>query len=205
VTQDRRTQARRYISLFLIFGAIALLAYYLFTNLQKEIAAVIVAGTLSVLSLIITRHLEKRSEIEKDIRQRKTEVYEGLIKYMFKEFFFSKKLGDSRSVDEQKKLVQTLQNIHVDMLIWGSDEVLAQWIKYHRTIAQAGPTVSPWDLLVKSIMPLGDLLLAFRKDIGHNNKDLSNVDIMRMFINDIDDVLMKAIEVTRKDGASRSD
>jgi hypothetical protein len=61
-------------------------------------------------------------------------------------------------------------------------------------------TQREFNTLVNAILPTGDFLLAMRKDIGHNNKNLSAYLVMSLFINDINDVMMRALKAaTPKD------
>ena len=46
-------------------------------------------------------------------------------------------------------------------------------------------------LLHNTIIPFAKLILAIRKELGHKNKKLDEIDVSRLYINDVDNVLLK--------------
>lgn len=72
------------------------------------------------------------------------------------------------------------------LMIWGSDEVVAQWSKYRRVLikhSEDGQSDS------NDMFELENLLLAIRKDTGHKNKNLKKGDLLGLFVNDIENYI----------------
>ena len=177
-------------------------------SLQKEIAAVIVAGMItifgSVISYLIARHMERARDAERDIRQRKVPIYEQFVKFLALKYLMS--TDGSGGAEKSAETTDFLRRFSVDITIWGSDDVVREWIKF-KTLAMkfalvAGEGLPERDteanIVQRAIIPIGNLLLAIRKDIGHSNKKLSNLDIMRLFYYDLDEVLAKTSRQSSK-------
>jgi hypothetical protein len=166
-------------------------------SLEKEIAAVILAGMLtvfgSVLSLIFSRQYEKKREVEREIRNQKIPIYESFIKFLFHKVWFRlKEDGDVDGGDPE--LVEFMQEFSVSVLIWGSDDVLREWIKFVASMRSFGTEQKDsTDVLVNAIVPTGQLLISLRKDIGHDNKNLTGLGLMHLFVTDLKDEIDKAI------------
>jgi hypothetical protein len=73
-------------------------------------------------------------------------------------------------------------------MVWGSDEVLAGWVKWRRLlINEAAVKENP----IRSMLLYEELIFAIRRDLGHKNKSLVTGDILALFVNDIDEHLAK--------------
>jgi hypothetical protein len=102
-------------------------------SLEKEVAAVIFAGMLtvlgSVLSLIFSRQYERKREVEREIRNQKIPIYDEFIKFLFHRVWFRLK-GEDAVSGEDPELVEFMRRFSVSVLILGSDDVLREWIKF---------------------------------------------------------------------------
>ncbi|TAF51649.1 MAG: hypothetical protein EAZ61_10150 [Oscillatoriales cyanobacterium] len=67
-----------------------------------------------------------------------------------------------------------------NLILWASDEVLAEFINFRQTAAlyADNPDRNP-------IMPFAKLMLAMRKDFGHKNNGVDENLVLASFINDI--------------------
>ena len=71
-------------------------------------------------------------------------------------------------------------------MVWGSDEVLAAWIKFRRfSTNEAAVKANPFQLMFL----YEELVYTMRRELGHKNKGLGKGDILALFINDIDKYL----------------
>ena len=165
------------------WGAWEAINWYLgiLKTLDKQVAAAIIAASttiiVSVASLILARHYENKRLIEKDIRDKKIEVYENLMKYFFK--FMGTK---------DKSKVQSMDNFYIEFapsfITWGSDEVIKHWSDFRRAASASDPSTV--------LTYFEKLLLIIRKDIGHKNKGLDqNKTLLTTFINDLDSLYPK--------------
>lgn len=110
----------------------------------------------------------------------------------FSLFFYNdpslKTKEEQEKFQEEKinKLVKFVADNNGELITWASDEVLKEWSLY-RKIA-----LSKEDQGMKLMFQTEKLFYAIRKDLGHKNKNLVTGDILRFFVNDIDEVIAKA-------------
>lgn len=155
---------------------------FAFTYLQKEVAAGIIAALvaiiISILSLIISKYYERKSEIIKEHREKKIPIYEELINFCFKSIFWEKA---GEEAPTEKEIMQFLNKFTQKLITWGSDNVLKSFYILRSTIMKADPSNPP----VEGLFLLEKLLLDMRKDLGHKNRNIQKGDILGLFIYDI--------------------
>ncbi|APW61880.1 hypothetical protein [Paludisphaera borealis] len=173
------------VLLSLIVSGLIWLGHYListFAGLNPNIAAAIVAAfatvTVSVLTVVVGKRLEALTLITKEHRERKIPVYEDFIKFWLK-YLFSGKAGDTPLSDEE--VIRFLSEYTQRMMVWGSDEVIAAWVKFRYSSMNAEQQSESSKILVD----LEQLILAMRRDLGHKNQGFKTGDILRMFVNDV--------------------
>ena len=168
-----------------IFIAIRLTARVL-TSLNSDIAVAIIAASatvfVSVLSIILGKAYESRTLIRKELREKKIPVYEDLIKFMFR-ILMGAETDDQPS---EKEILDFMSHFTQRIMVWGSDDVLASWVRWRRAaIDEQEIKKHPMKLLFL----YEDLILTIRKDLGHKNKNIGKGDVLVLFINDIDQYL----------------
>lgn len=168
------------------FGARASVRW-LFDGVNATVAAAIVAAVtttlVSVLGLTLGRYLERRHQIEVELRERKVPIYtefvEGLMKFLASS---GEGYGRPRSANPEVgandiDLVAFFHKMTPQLMIWASNDVVSKWSVFRRA---AGKRESlPYMFMME------ELLTAIRKDLGHPG-DLPEGDLLGLFINDID-------------------
>ena len=145
-------------------------------RLPATVAAPTIIGAgaviVSVSSIPLTNYFIKVREIERESRRRKAQIYEEFIVFIFKV------IGPNKPSEEkiQKKFAEFAPKI----ILWGGSDLLQAWIKVRRIHV---PSTEGIDML----LVWEELLLAIRKELGHSNKGLQQWDVLRVFVNDIDD------------------
>jgi hypothetical protein len=148
-------------------------------RLQSTVAGSIVAASIAAIAAFLVnvyvKHRESREKVLQEIRARKTPVYEELIDIIFSGIL-SKQQGKGEVSPEE--LTKRFAAITPKIVIWGSEELIAQWnvIRSHDWKAGGSPleTFAPWN----------QFMLTVRKDLGHSNKKLKPFALMRLFVND---------------------
>jgi hypothetical protein len=168
------------------------LLQYMFNGVSATVAAAIVAavatGLLSLLTIVLQRRHERQETVEQDIRARKIAVYTDLVGSWFDIFG----LGEERSDDESEAAIATatakLARLTPELISWGSDDVVAAWSHYRRGMTRAGTD--------PALLMFGfeKVLLTIRRDVGHTNKGLTTGDLLALWVNDVDDALMPALD-----------
>jgi hypothetical protein len=153
-----------------------------FSGLDAKYGAALVAaaGTVivSVISVIVSRHLETLATIRKEHRDKKIPVYEDLISFMFK-LLMASKLGEEMT---EADMIRFMSDFTQRSMVWASDDVLNAWIKFRgASINEAELKQNPFMLM----FIYEDVIRAIRRDLGHKNKDLDKGKLLSLFVNDI--------------------
>ena len=169
-----------------IWGAIALVRVFwdAFVQLNPTIAAGILAAVatvlVSVVSVLYAKHLEQRIALRKEHRDKKIPIYEDLIAFIFR-VMYSYKEGQSSIPTEE--LIETHAQLTQKAIIWASDDVLKAFYRFRLASLEADNNSLGLALAVE------DLFLAIRLDLGHKNKDLLTGQLLRLFINDLHELV----------------
>lgn len=139
------------------------------------VVAAIVTGFAALFGLFFQRYLEQQREDERRRRERMTPIYEELVTTLYKGAG-----GGETAADE---LAAFLNELAQRLLLWGSPPII-QAFNAWRTAVQALPEGSP-----QSLLSFEQLIFAMRADLGQSNEGLEAADLLRVFINDIDEFL----------------
>lgn len=158
-----------------------------FTNLMNfivqlnwvKITEILIPALFSIIAIYIARHLEKQKEIEQEIRVKKIKIYGDITKLIFEDVMGRSKTNKPLT---DKQIAEIFPKIANELIFWGSDEVIRQF-QLAFNCFRAG------DVLVM-MEELENLLLAIRKDTGHNNKKLQKFDLIKVFITDLDEAVV---------------
>lgn len=161
------------------------------------ITVAIITGFLSIITIVIQRIWEKRYKQEQDIRNQKMPTYQKMVRE-FSMFFYNdpeKQTGDiflrqKYEEEKQNKLVKFVAENNGELITWASDEVLKEWSLF-RKIATSNTNSG-----IELMFQVEKLFYAIRKDLGHKNKNLVKGDILRLWVNDIDNFLENSQEDT---------
>lgn len=172
-----------FFSGLLLYGTWIIIEYLMksLMALPSEIAAAIIATMVTTLgsvgTIMLGKYRERKLEIEKELREKKIPMYDSMIDFFLNKVFFS----ETRITEEEMKLY--FRDITQKLIIWGSDEVISKWSSYRIHLVENADNQDP-EQLKSSLLELEGLFRAIRKDTGHDNKNLKQGDILRMFIND---------------------
>jgi hypothetical protein len=189
---ESQSQHRKQIALGLFLASLVLFGCYLliakiwsiFSSVDPRLGAGLVMAFATILVSLITvlfsKHLERKAAILTHLREKKIPTYEKIIDFIFS-ITFAEKLGKEQLTE--KEMVKFIAEITQELVIWVSDEMLEAFYKFRMmSIANTDNSPSnPYGVL----FIVEDLLLAIRKDLGHNNKNVSRGKILGLFINDL--------------------
>ncbi|WP_250565112.1 hypothetical protein [Adonisia turfae] len=158
---------------------ISLVAWALFHEISKapwQFITILIA----LFGALITFAGNLQIQIRNEQKPKKTEIYDQVINFFFDSILASK-LG--REPKNEGELVQGFADMTPDLILWASDDVLNLYIEFRR-MASSNTLGSPNN----PILLFGRLLLAMRKDLGHQNKKIDEVSILGTFVNDIENL-----------------
>lgn len=178
-----------------------------FATLPPALSAAVVAGLVSIvvspLTVTLTKWWERKWIIEQEHRASKRPVYETFMA------FWMKVLGANRPGGQpvpQEEIVASLSAFNEKLIVWGSADVIRSYAMFRHKALQAAAVKeqiaasegsSPEDAavarllahttMVEALKGFEKLLFAIRADLGHSPKGLKERDLLRVFVNDIDD------------------
>lgn len=173
-----------------IFGYFAITIIELvIANIDKiniNILVTIIGGTITISSFFITRYLERKKNIEVEIRNKKIPIYEEFFEFYFN-VLFSSKNGESLPNED---LISFFRSFNQKAIIWFPDNILKSYIRWKNNLILFSNNNNN-ENLKKLILEQEDLMRQFRKDIGHSNKTLLKGDISSLYKNDIEKFLQE--------------
>ena len=177
---------------FLLLAGILTLGYWAIATIWDAlfgspaigagIAAATLTGALAIVSTFVTKHLDRNATIVSQLREKKVPVYEKVIQLVFSIAFAG---NGGRTRLSEREIVGLMADITEQLTIWGSDELVQEYHKFRMSSIRqaAGQAQDPREPLIA----ITDLMLAIRKDLGHNNKGISRRTILGLFVNDLPD------------------
>ena len=158
-------------------------AWKAIASLESATAVAVVTTSatilLSVGSLIYSRRAEQQRTIEQQLREKKTPIYDEFIQWWLETLFHELLRKPARSEQE----VGTWKTSFNQKIIpWAPDAFLKE---YNRFMGMAGDDTDP----IEIAFAFERLLYVLRQDLGHKNEGLGQGDLLRLFINDVDEHL----------------
>lgn len=166
--------------LVLLAAGVGWVLYTTVTDAPVVIAATI-TSLLAIVGLAVQRVLEKSREEEAERRKRMAPIYEQLLRT-----FWTVKEGGEAA---EEKAVPFFEDLAQTLLLWGSEPVITAFNRW-RTAVATEPEGHLDNLLV-----FEQLIFALRADLGNSSDGLGPGDLLRVFVNDIDDVLVPVADV----------
>lgn len=170
----------------LLYGGYILIAklWSIFSTVDPKLGVGIVAASstiiISLVSVLISKHLDRKAQIFAHLREKKVPIYEKIINFIFS-LTFAEKLGKKQPTE--KEMMKFMAEVTQELVIWGSDEMIDAFYKFRmKSIDSAnGTEQNPNEIL----FTVESLLLAIRKDLGHKNKNMPKGKLLGLFVNDL--------------------
>lgn len=135
---------------------------------------------IALLGTLVTVAGNLNIQIRNEQKPKKIEIYDKVIKFFFDSILASKLGRESKSEHE---LVQGFSDMTPDLILRASDDVLNLYIKFRR-VANNDMQHSPNN----PILLFGQMLLAMRQDLGHQNNKLNEISILGTFVTDVENL-----------------
>ena len=140
---------------------------------------VVLGGIIAGVFRIRTKRFEEQVALREKLREKKIPTLERLVDLIF-DIQFAEKKGKKKP--SQAEMVKRTVTVTQELVIWGSDDMLRAYDTFMAaTRKPAEAKAYPLQMLYE----VEDLLMAVRKDAGHENKNLERGSILRLFINDL--------------------
>ena len=178
-------------SVAVVLGLLGLLVWAIIRGVEAEPAIVGSLGTaaLGVIGGIATAgyqgRVERRESAERQRREAITPYYERLIEYV-RGLAESTDAGDPSPDD-----VKFLGDLQDKLLLWGRAPMIRDWAESMRTAERVAKGEAK---MIESMLAYAGILLAIRKELGHDDSQLDVRDLLRVFVTDIDEHLLPAAD-----------
>lgn len=185
--QDRKDIAVAVVLLGgLLFGAYLFLAklWAIFSSVDPKLAVGIIAASttiiVSLISVLVSKYLERKAQILAHLREKKVPTYEKIINFIFS-ITFAEKLGEKQP--SEKEMIKFMAEITQELVIWGSDEMIDAFYMFR--MQSIDNSKSEMESSTDILFTVENLLLAIRKDLGHKNKNMPKGKLLGLFVNDL--------------------
>ncbi|OSI07914.1 Uncharacterised protein [Neisseria animaloris] len=131
----------------------------------------VITALISLIGIMYVQWQSKSREIQESHRTKKIEVY-MLFFDIIEEFQASIKRNQEINIDN-KELQDKFQKLTRGLILWASDDVIKAWLNF-RNIS------SPNSDLLTPLQKANDMYMAIRKDLGHKDNNLKNLDLIKM-------------------------
>ncbi|MFZ1258454.1 MAG: hypothetical protein WAQ25_03210 [Candidatus Saccharimonas sp.] len=183
------------LNLMLGLALIALLGWLLFTalielykwynglseSIQTGIITAIPIILVAIVGYFANQSLETKRSVEQAMRPRKLELYDDFLKFIMR-IFGNEKVNKRPTDDDMMKFFVTKTP---ELMTFASNNVIEKWGKLRVSLSDENTKDEQKMFIVE------DLFRAIRSDLGHSRRGSHKGDILRLFINDIDEHLKK--------------
>ncbi len=135
----------------------------------------IVLAVLAGLGWLYKHEKEKRLLVEKQLSDKKYDVY---FKFISLYFDLMKKIKKGQPLNTIK-LIDTLLDIKKELTIYGSDEVIKKFFYWEETSSNKDT----------SLIPITDIIIEMRKDMGNPKTKITTSDFLKSLIRDNEEYL----------------
>jgi hypothetical protein len=161
--------------LIVLVGGAGWIVYSTVTQAPGVVAAV-VTGLAAIVGFGVQKYFEQQRDDARERRARMAPIYEKLVRT------FYKSAGGAGPVEGELK--EFFNELAQGLLIWGSEPVIKAFNEWRFSVLGEEPDE------VSGLFAFEALLYAIRVDLGNESGDLGRGDLLRVFVNDIDDYLV---------------
>ena len=173
----------------LAWGAIRALgfAWSEFTELDKTVAAAIVAGVFTVTATTITvmvgRYFEEKRKQSELHRERKIKMYDTFIERIFNLFTGGDDNEETAPENVETELIDFLRDSQRQFLLWSGPGVIRAYSEWNKALRG--------EQNAQTVLLMEKFFLAVRRDLGHSNWGVKQGDTIRFVLRHTDFFLEK--------------
>lgn len=153
------------------------------------IMVALITGSLTFIGVPVGKYFENRYNIKNQIRNERQKIYIEFLDWLIKNVLYAE-------INGNKDITEELRKQQKYMTIYASDNVLKAWSNFKMSAMNSAtkkgtlPKEEYTKYFLQNDAPkIEDLILAIRRELGYKNKNIKQYDILRLYINDIDQYL----------------
>jgi hypothetical protein len=168
--------SERRLYLLLTFGALLLVGSigFLIAYASPQIASAVVTASATILvattGTLLSKHIERRQEIERELREKKVLVYQDFMSYWFTAMSGARgKLPSKKRAELDEKFRAESAK---DLVSWASPKLIkdyGDWVDWDHPERDA------------DVLELEEILLLMRQEFGFDDTTLKTGDLLRTF------------------------
>lgn len=158
-------------------------------NEYPTIAVALITGLLAFVSVIVGKFFENKYIINNKIREERQLVYIDFLGWLIDNVLYDE-------ISKNKQIVEEIKKQQKNMTIYASDKVLKAWCVFKDTALNSEKNklgLSDVErtryFILHEAPKIENLILAIRKELGYKNENIQPYDILKLYINDINDYL----------------
>lgn len=168
------------VVVFWVFSQVSNWYVSLNSTLQAGIITAIPIITVAIITYYANKSLETKRSVELAMRPKKLELYTDFNAFFMRIFSNGKVTKAPTETEITKYFVEKTP----ELITFASNAVIAKWGKLRIGLANEASNE-------KKMFLVEDVLKEIRVDLGHSNRGFKQGDILRLFVNDIDNFLKK--------------
>lgn len=167
-------QAKRASSLSAASAMIGLVLWAVVRGIQEEpaILGALATAASAIAVVALQQRGQQRDAIREARRKQLAPMYEGITTQMR-----AMAKGSGSTTEELEAFMTSLQD---KLLVWGPAPVVEAWARTMR-VFESEPEATD------ALLAYAALLRVIRHELGHDDSHLDTRDLLRLFVNDIDD------------------
>jgi hypothetical protein len=158
---------------------------YFTANTDKLIIVALIAGSVSIVGVVITsivsKFLEYRFNVKKYLFEKRERSYEDFVELVYK---IQNGVVSGKNITNDE-MTRDIIKFSKGLTLWGSSKVIKKWLKFREFSNGKQDTESTQLLFI-----MENILFEIRRDMGQKGK-LRKGDLLKFFVNDIDKYLYK--------------
>lgn len=177
------------IYIFLKTGQLIIKNIKYVSDNYPTIMVALITGSLTFIGVPVGKYFENRYNIKNQIRNERQKIYIEFLDWLIKNVLYAE-------INGNKDITEELRKQQKYMTIYASDNVLKAWSNFKMSAMnsaakkEALPKEEYTKYFLQNDAPkIEDLILAIRRELGYKNKNIKQYDILRLYINDIDQYL----------------
>lgn len=147
------------------------------SDLLQAIITGIPAIIIAVVCFFIAKVQDRKAAEEAQLREKKAPVYEGILGVLYSAVRHSVERDEIDKKNIEKELFEVMEKL----TLWAPPEVVQEYYEFKKNGRSMNPK-NPYSVFD----PVSNLILAIRKDLGHDDKNIGPEEILGLFVTDID-------------------